>query len=98
MIQYLIVVAFAFLLGVVVFDVLTKKRTEINGAHVVVSWLFFVVFPPHFSKFKQLQFARKPAVKCSSAEGEFHLCFRSLEGLVVLERLWQSNLLSVELT
>ena len=36
MFELLIVVVFAGFLGILVFDFLTKKKTEVNGAHVVV--------------------------------------------------------------
>ena len=36
MLDVLIVAVFAGFLGIFAFDVFTKKKTEVNGAHVVV--------------------------------------------------------------
>ena len=45
MFQYLVIVVLGGFVGILLFDFFTKKKTEVDGAHVVVSLLNFPPWP-----------------------------------------------------
>ena len=87
MFHLLIFVIFIGVLGVLIFDFLSRKKTEINGAHVLVR------FPVFFSggKFRALHVTTASLQFCC-------YFFRLLADQVVLEKRWPLRWLSVELT
>ena len=87
MFHLLIFVIFIGVLGVLIFDFLSRKKTEINGAHVLVR------FPVFFfgGKFRALHVTTASLQFCC-------YFFRLLADQVVLEKRWLLRWLSVELT
>lgn len=91
MFHLLIFVIFIGVLGVLVFDFLSRKKTEINGAHVLVRFLVFHLFVFSVGKFRALHVTTATLQFCCYV-------FRLQADQVVLEKRWLLRWLGVELT
>ena len=83
MLDLIIIALFAGFLGILTYDFFTKKKTEVNGAHVVVGFhVGVLVVHSRVTRHRRLLI----------------FVFRSLEDQVVLERQWQLNSQNAGLT
>lgn len=93
MLGLIIIALFAGFLGIFTYDFFTKKKTEVNGAHVVVG--FPVAGKPFSCIYTDIQSWLPARVTLGSADYHklliAYLCSRSLEDQVVLERHWRLN-------
>ena len=99
MLGLIIIALFAGFLGIFTYDFFTKKKTEVNGAHVVVG------FPVAGNcKAFLLHIQSWLSARVTLGSGDYHklliayLCSRSLEDQVVLERHWRINSQNAEPT